>query len=100
AFALERRPWSFREQWRRLRRECAATLGLGAAVFVMMMVPLVGLLLLPTAAVAGDWLVLDDVARGPRPGPAACHTAISLLWSDPRLVHSLTSVIRGGYAGD
>src|SRR5262249_5179704 len=63
AFALERRPWSFREQWRRLLREWAATLGFGAAVFVMMMVPLVGLLLLPTAAVAGTMLVLDIEAR-------------------------------------
>jgi CysZ protein len=86
AFALERRPWSFREQWRRLLREWAATLGFGAAVFVMMMVPVVGLLLLPTAAVAGTMLVLDIEARSPG--------------SAPRVVRPVTSVSRGGYADD
>src|SRR5262245_14315652 len=63
AFALGRRPWSFRQQWRMLLRDWAATLGFGAAVFILMLVPLVGLFLLPTAAVAGTMLVLDIELR-------------------------------------
>jgi uncharacterized protein involved in cysteine biosynthesis len=53
AFALERRRWSFREQWRCLLRAWATTLGFGAAVFVLLLLPLLGLVLLPTAAVGG-----------------------------------------------
>jgi len=75
AFALERRRWSFREQWRVLFRDWAATLGFGAAVFVLMMVPLVGLCLLPTAAVAGTMLVLEIEARHPRQAPRLSHSA-------------------------
>ncbi|HEV8712199.1 MAG TPA: EI24 domain-containing protein [Candidatus Binatia bacterium] len=86
AFALERRGWSFREQWRRLLRDWAVTLGFGAAVFVLMMVPLAGLFLLPTAAVAGTMLVLDIEVRSSG--------------SAPRLVHSVNSSLRGGYADD
>lgn len=65
AFAAERR-WSFREQWRRLLREWAATLGFGAAVFVVLLLPLLGLVLLPTAAVGGTLLVLEIERRHPR----------------------------------
>src|SRR5581483_588998 len=63
AFAFARRPWSFREQWRRLRHEWAATLGFGAAVFSCLLIPLLGLVLLPVAAVGGTLLVqrLDAV---------------------------------------
>ncbi len=56
-FAFARRPWSFREQWRRLLHAWAATLGFGAAVFLILLVPLLGLVLLPTAAVGGALLV-------------------------------------------
>ena len=59
AFALERWRWSFREQWRVLLRDWAAALGFGAAVFVLRMIPLVRLVMLPTAAVAGTMLVID-----------------------------------------
>jgi len=63
SFALERRRWSFREQWRMLLREWAATLGFGAAVFLVLLLPLVGLVLLPTAAVGGTLLVLEIDTR-------------------------------------
>jgi len=66
AFALERRRLSFREQWRWLLREWAATLGFGAAVFVLLLLPLVGLVLLPTAAVGGTLLVLEIDRRQTR----------------------------------
>jgi CysZ protein len=68
AFALERRRWSFREQWRRLLRAWAATLGFGAAVFVLLLLPLLGLVLLPTAAVGGTLLVLEIERQAPRRG--------------------------------
>ena len=66
AFAFARRPWSFREQWRRLRHEWAATLGFGAAVFCCVVIPLLGLVLLPVAAVGGTLLVQRlDALPGP-----------------------------------
>jgi uncharacterized protein involved in cysteine biosynthesis len=63
AFALERRRWSFREQWRVLLRDWAAALGFGATVFVLRKIPLVGLVMLPTVAVAGTMLVRDIEER-------------------------------------
>jgi CysZ protein len=65
AFALEHRRWSFREQWRLLLREWAATLGFGAAVFVVLLLPLFGLVLLPIAAVGGTLLVLEIETQHP-----------------------------------
>ena len=57
AFAFVRRPWSFREQWRRLGQEWATTLGFGAAVFCSLLIPLLGLVLLPLATIGGTLLV-------------------------------------------
>jgi CysZ protein len=65
AFALARRPWPVREQWRRLRYHWAAALGFGAAVFCCAVIPLLGLVLLPVAVSGGTLLVqrLDAVPR-------------------------------------
>jgi CysZ protein len=57
--AMDRRRWSFREKWRRLLGDMAGTLGFGAALFCLLAVPLLGWLMLPTAAVAGTMLLLD-----------------------------------------
>ena len=59
SIAMDRRRWSFREKWRRLRGDTAGALGFGAALFCLLAVPLLGWLMLPTAAVAGTMLVLD-----------------------------------------
>jgi CysZ protein len=67
AFTLDRRGWAFRTQWRVLRSEGMATLGLGAALFLLLALPGVGLLLLPIATVAGTLLVRDIERRHPRP---------------------------------
>jgi uncharacterized protein involved in cysteine biosynthesis len=42
-----------------LLHDWAAALGFGAAVFVLRKIPLVGLVMLPTTAVAGTMLVID-----------------------------------------
>jgi CysZ protein len=67
AFALERRRWSVRAQWRLLRSEWTALLGFGMAVFGLMLIPLGGLVILPIATVAGTLLVVDIEARHTRP---------------------------------
>jgi CysZ protein len=59
SFAMDRRRLSFREKWRLLLTDMSGTLGFGAAVFFLMVVPLVGLVVLPAAAVAGTMLLLD-----------------------------------------
>jgi len=58
-FAMDRRRLSFGAKWRWLLAEWAATLGLGAALFVMMAVPIVGFVLLPVATIAGTMLLRD-----------------------------------------
>jgi CysZ protein len=65
SFAMDRRRLSFREKWRLLLTDASGTLGFGAAIFFLMAVPLVGLLVLPAAAVAGTMLFLDLEARPP-----------------------------------
>jgi uncharacterized protein involved in cysteine biosynthesis len=67
AFALDRRGLAFRTQWRVLRSEGMATLGLGAALFLLLALPGVGLLILPISTVAGTLLVRDIERRHPRP---------------------------------
>jgi CysZ protein len=62
-FAMDRRRLSFGAKWRWLLAEGAATLGLGAALFVMMAVPVVGFVLLPVATVAGTMLLRDIEGR-------------------------------------
>jgi CysZ protein len=61
--AMDRRRWSLREKWRRLLGDMAGTLGFGAALFGLLAVPVVGWLMLPTAAVAGTMLLLDLEGR-------------------------------------
>jgi CysZ protein len=65
-FAMDRRRLTFSAKWRWLLAEWAATLGCGAALFVMMAIPIVGFVLLPVATVAGT-LLLRDI-EGPAPG--------------------------------
>jgi CysZ protein len=67
SFAMDRRRLSFREKWRLLLADWPSTLGFGAAVFGLMVVPLIGLVVLPTAAVAGTMLVLDIEGQHPSP---------------------------------
>jgi len=62
-FAMDRRRLSFGAKWRWLLAEWAATLGFGAALFVMMAVPVVGFVLLPVATVAGTMLLWDIEGR-------------------------------------
>jgi CysZ protein len=57
--AMDRRRWSLREKWRRLLGDPAGALGFGVALFCLLAVPVVGWLMLPTAAVAGTLLLLD-----------------------------------------
>jgi len=58
-FAMDRRRMTFGAKWRWLLAEWAATLGFGAALFVMMAIPIVGFVLLPVATVAGTLLLRD-----------------------------------------
>ncbi len=65
SFAMDRRRLSFREKWQRLLADLPSTLGFGAAVFLLLVVPLVGLVVLPVATVAGTMLFLDIEDRNP-----------------------------------
>jgi len=67
SFAMDRRRWSFRTKWRVLLADLAGALGFGAMLFVLLAVPLVGLVLLPVAAVAGTLFVLDREGQWPQP---------------------------------
>jgi CysZ protein len=59
SFTLDRRHWSLREKYSFLRSAWPRVLGFGAATFILMTVPLGGLLALPAATVAGTLLVLE-----------------------------------------
>ena len=59
SFALDRRHWSLTKKYAFLRSAWPRVLGFGAATFVLMAVPLGGLLVLPAATVAGTLLVLE-----------------------------------------
>ena len=59
SFTLDRRHWSLKEKYSLLRSAWPRVLGLGAAIFVLIAVPLGGLLILPAATVAGTLLVLE-----------------------------------------
>jgi len=56
---LDRRHWSLKEKYSLLRSAWPRVLGFGAATFILMAVPLGGLLALPAATVAGTLLVLE-----------------------------------------
>ena len=59
SFTLDRRHWSLKEKYSFLRSALPRVLGFGAATFVLMAVPLGGLVALPAATVAGTLLVLE-----------------------------------------
>jgi len=59
SFTLDRRHWSLTKKYAFLRSAWPRVLGFGAATFVLMAVPLGGLLALPAATVAGTLLVLE-----------------------------------------
>ena len=59
SFTLDRRHWSLKEKYSFLRSALPRVLGFGAAAFVLMAVPLGGLIALPAATVAGTLLVLE-----------------------------------------
>jgi CysZ protein len=59
SFTLDRRRLAFREKWRWLLADLSGTVGFGAALFFLMVIPVVGLVSLPVAAVAGTMLVLE-----------------------------------------
>jgi uncharacterized protein involved in cysteine biosynthesis len=56
---MDRRQWGFKAKWTLLKANRALTFGFGAAVALMLMIPLVGLLCAPTAAVGGTLLFCD-----------------------------------------
>jgi CysZ protein len=62
-FAMDRRRLSFREKWRSTLSDLSGSVGFGAAAFFLMAIPLLGLISLPVAAVAGTMLFLtrEDV---------------------------------------
>jgi CysZ protein len=59
SFTMDRRHWSLKEKYRLLRSAWPRVLGFGAATFVLMAVPVGGLIALPAATVAGTLLVLE-----------------------------------------
>lgn len=61
-FVMDRWRFSFREKWRLLLSDLSGSFGFGAATFFITMIPLVGLVSLPVATVAGTMLFLS--ARG------------------------------------
>lgn len=64
SFTLDRRHWALKKKYTVLRSAWPRVLGLGAAIFMLMAVPLGGLFVLPAATVAGTLLVLELEERG------------------------------------
>jgi CysZ protein len=58
-FCMARREWSFSRKWRALKDNRALALGLGGGLALVMLVPILGLLSLPMAAVGGTLLFCD-----------------------------------------
>lgn len=56
---LARRGWGVRRRIRILRANLARMLGLGAAVWLLLIIPFVGLMFMPAAVAGGTLLVLD-----------------------------------------
>lgn len=68
---MARRRWTFRQKWRALRRNGALSVGFGSALSAGLLVPLLGLMCIPMAAVGGA-LLFNDLERAgafqePRP---------------------------------
>jgi CysZ protein len=61
-FAMDRWRFSFREKWGLLLSDLSGSFGFGAAIFFIATIPLLGLVSLPVATVAGTMLFLS--ARG------------------------------------
>lgn len=59
SFTLDRRHWALKKKYTLLQSAWPRVLGLGAAIFMLMAVPLGGLFVLPAATVAGTLLVLE-----------------------------------------
>lgn len=57
--ALARREWAFGRKWSLIRGNRALTLGFGAGIAALLLVPLVGTFSIPMAAVGGTLLVCD-----------------------------------------
>jgi CysZ protein len=62
-FVTDRRQLSFREKWQVLLSDLSGSLGFGAAIFFLTVIPLFGLVSLPLAAVAGTMLSLEQITR-------------------------------------
>ena len=60
SFALDRRRLSFRAKWQRVLSHRAGSLGFGAALFVLLAIPVVNLFGLSVAAVSGTLLVYEQ----------------------------------------
>jgi len=58
-FSMARRRWPFNKKWRLLKQNRALGLGLGSALAFALMIPVLGLLCLPMAAVGGTLLFCD-----------------------------------------
>lgn len=68
---MGRRRWTFRQKWRALRRNGALSIGFGSALSAGLLIPLLGLMCIPMAAVGGA-LLFNDLERAgafsePRP---------------------------------
>ena len=59
-FALDRRRLTFREKWRHAHSERAGSFGFGAALFVLLAIPVVNLFGLSVAAVSGTLRVYEQ----------------------------------------
>ena len=62
-YTMARRGWTFQQKQEFLRRHRSATTGLGTAVALFLLVPIVGLLAYPIGAVGGTLLFLE-IERG------------------------------------
>ena len=60
AFALDRRRLTFREKWQRVLSDRAGSFGFGAALFVLLAIPVVNLFGLSVAAVSGTFRVYEQ----------------------------------------
>jgi CysZ protein len=59
AFCMARRRWQFRHKWSFLKQNKALTFGFGSALATALLVPVLGLVCMPMAAVGGTLLFCD-----------------------------------------
>ena len=64
-FCMARRQWSFRRKWAFLKQHRALTVGFGSALAGGLLIPVVGLLIPPVAAVGGTLLFCDLETHDP-----------------------------------